>query len=99
MFLTNVLDSCKVPGVGRERLLTEAYAAAHLYYEEELTQEEVARRMEVSRPTVSKLLSVANKEGIVHISVRRPGQRDAGLEASLVESLGLQTAVVLPGAS
>lgn len=86
-------------GVGKERLLTDAYAAAYLYYEEELTQEEVARRMGVSRPTVSKLLSVANKEGIVRISVRRPGYRYVGLEASLVDSLGLRAAVVLPGAT
>jgi hypothetical protein len=35
--------------------LADAYAAAHLYYEKELNEEEVARRMEVSRPTVSKL--------------------------------------------
>lgn len=55
--------------------------------------------MKVSRPTVSKLLSVANKEGIVHISVRRPGQRDTSLEASLIEALGLGAVVVLPGAS
>jgi DNA-binding transcriptional regulator LsrR (DeoR family) len=32
------------------------YAAANLYYEKEINQEEVARRMEVSRPTVYKLL-------------------------------------------
>jgi DNA-binding transcriptional regulator LsrR (DeoR family) len=55
--------------------------------------------MEVSRPTVSKLLNMASREGIVRISVRRPGQRDLDLEASLIESLGLRTAVVIPGAS
>lgn len=85
--------------MGRSGLLADAYAAAHLYYEKELNQEEVARRMEVSRPTVSKLLSVASKEGIVRISVRRPGQRDLDLEASLIDSLDLRAAVVVPGAS
>ena len=33
--------------VARDRQLADAYAAAHLYYEKGLTQEEVARRIEV----------------------------------------------------
>ena len=81
----------------RDGQLGDAYAAAHLYYERGFTQEEVARRMEVSRPTVSKLLSLASQEGIVRISIRAPGQRDLGLQTALVESLGLRSAVVLPG--
>ncbi len=78
--------------------MADAYAAAHLYYEKGLTQEEVGRRIEVSRPTVSKLLALASKEGIVRVSVRRPGERDVGLQAALAEALGLRAAVVLPGA-
>ncbi len=85
--------------VGRSRQLAHAYAAAYLYYQKGLTQEEVARWMEVSRPTVSKLLSLANQEGIVRISVRAPGQRDLGLQQALVNSLGLRSAVVLPGST
>ena len=88
-----------MPGVGRTNLLADAYAAAHLYYERELNQEEVARRMEVSRPTVSKLLGMALSEGIVRISVRRHGQRDIELEASLAGALGLRAALVVPRAS
>ncbi len=97
MFLTIVPCQCNVPNMAREGQLADAYAAAHLYYEKGLTQEAVARRMEVSRPTVSKLLSLASKEGIVSISVRMPGERDLGLQAALVDSLGLRSAVVLPG--
>ncbi len=85
--------------VGRNRQLAHAYVAAYLYYEKGLTQEEVARRMELSRPTVSKLLSLASQEGIVRISVRAPGQRDLGLQRALVDSLGLRSAVVLPGST
>src|SRR3712207_9495120 len=85
--------------MGRNGQLADAYAAAHLYYEKGLTQGEVADRMQVSRPTVSKLLSLASKEGIVSISVRTPGQRDLGLQTALVDSLGLRSAVVLPGST
>ena len=43
------------------------YAAANLYFEKELNQEKVARRMEVSRPSVSKLLErVMNSAGKPH---------------------------------
>lgn len=77
--------------------MADAYAAAHLYYEKGLTQEEVARRIEVSRPTVSKLLAFASKEGIVRVSVRRPGQRNVGLQTVLADALGLHAALVLPG--
>ena len=81
----------------RKGQTADAYAAAHLYYEKGLTQEEVARRMEVSRPTVSKLLSLASKEGIVRVSVSRPGGRDVDLQTALVDFLGLRSAVVVPG--
>jgi DNA-binding transcriptional regulator LsrR (DeoR family) len=97
-YLTVVRNVCKLRIVARDRQLAHAYAAAHLYYEKGLTQEVVARRMEVSRPTVSKLLALANKEGIVRVSVRRPGQRDAGIEAALVDALGLRAALVFPSA-
>ena len=99
MFLTNVPKECNVPDMRSKEQLADAYAAAHLYYEKGLTQDEVARRMRVSRPTVSKLLSLASQEGIVHISVRPPGQRDLGLQTALVDSLGLRSAVVLPGSA
>ena len=95
--MTIVLNNCKVPDVARNGHLADAYAAAHLYYEKGLTQEEVSRRMGVSRPTVSKLLSLAGEEGIVRITVRRPGERDVGLQGALEDFLGLRSAVVVPG--
>ena len=57
----------------------ELIAAAKLYYEENLTQAEVAARLGVSRPTVSKMLTRAREAGIVHIEVRtaEEGKRTA----------------------
>jgi DNA-binding transcriptional regulator LsrR (DeoR family) len=82
----------------RNRELGNAYAAAYLYYEKKLTQEEVARRMGVSRPTVSRLLNLATSEDIVRISVHRPGRRDLELQNAFADALGLEASVVLPGA-
>ena len=75
-----------------------AYVVAHLYYEQKLIQEEIARRLEVSRPTVARLLARAHRDGIVSIVVREPGRRVADLEAALVEEFRLSAAVVVPGA-
>lgn len=44
-------------------------AAARLYYEEELTQAQVAQCLGVSRPSVSKMLARAKKLGIVRIDI------------------------------
>lgn len=74
-----------------------AYVAAYLYHERKLTQEEIAVELGVSRPTVSRLLSRALQEGIVHIAVREPGRRDTALEALLLETLGLDAVIVVPG--
>lgn len=49
------------------RLLIEI---AHMYYDEELTQQQIARKMSMSRSLVSKLLNKARKEGIVEITIK-----------------------------
>lgn len=50
---TSALNHRKVHLGEKKKPIVDAYAAAHLYYEGELTQQQIARRMEVSRPTVS----------------------------------------------
>ena len=71
------------------------YAAARLYYDEGLTQQEVAKRLNVSRSTVSRLLQLARENDIVRIEVRAPSPA-AGLSAELAAELGLRRAVVVP---
>ena len=44
--------------------------AARLYYEDGLTQAQVAAKIGVSRPQVSKMLAHAREAGIVHIEIR-----------------------------
>lgn len=71
------------------------YAAARLYYDEGLTQQEVATRLKVSRSTVSRLLQLARHNDIVRIEVRAPSPA-AELSAELQSVLGLRRAVVVP---
>ena len=68
---------------------------ASLYYEQGLTQEQVARRLDISRSGISRLLKEARREGIVEIRVRHPSPTVASLETKLRNRFGLQSACVL----
>lgn len=71
------------------------YAAARLYYEEDLPQHEIAQRLRVSRTTVVRLLQLARETGIVRIEVRSPTS-ETELAEQLNAALGLRRTVVVP---
>ena len=70
--------------------------AAWLYYIEELTQEEIATVMAVSRAKVIRLLAAARDHGIVRIRIEAKGSDQLALERRLVAAYGLSEAVVAP---
>jgi deoxyribonucleoside regulator len=80
----------------RESDVNAVYVVAHPCYERKLTQEEIARELGITRPTVSKLLSRVQQEGIVQIAVREPEWRNSDLEAPLIDTLGLDTVIFVP---
>ena len=49
---------------------------AELYYEQGLNQNEVAKLLNTSRPTVSRLLDEAKDAGVVEIVVHSPIRKD-----------------------
>lgn len=65
------------------------YTIASLYYEEELSQSDVAQRLGISSATVSRHLRAAREQGIVRISVHKPAT-DGQLAGDLREMLGLR---------
>jgi deoxyribonucleoside regulator len=67
---------------------------ALLYYEENLTQEEVAQRLSLSRTKVVRLLQEARRAGIVQIRVHAPQTSHRELERRLEARFGLLQAVV-----
>ena len=71
--------------------------AAWLYYEERLTQEDVAERLGVSRATIINLLQEARNRDIVSISVAPDHLRGVQLARRLCERHGLSAALVIPG--
>ncbi|MDD5367788.1 MAG: sugar-binding transcriptional regulator [Anaerolineaceae bacterium] len=79
---------------GDVRLMT---SAAHLYYEEHRTQEEIARELGVSRPIISRLLQRALDEGIVQITIHDPFETSPELANELCQLTGLPAAIVVGG--
>lgn len=68
---------------------------ARLYYEDDLTQKEIARELGLSRPAVSRLLAQARQEGIVQISVADPFAEHEEPSANLAQAYGLRQAIVV----
>lgn len=60
------------------------YAVARLYYEEGLDQSSIAQQLQVSRPTISRMLSQARELGMVTVTVTHP---DSDGRAELAEQL------------
>lgn len=80
------------PGSGDTRLMLRA---AQLYYRFNLTQDEVGKRLGVSRFKVGRLLDRALRESAVRIEIVHPAARLVALEDALVERFGLRGAVVV----
>ena len=69
--------------------------AAQLYYRLNLTQDEVGKRLGVSRFKVGRLLDRALREDAVRIEIVHPDARLVGMEDILVQRFSLQGALVV----
>ncbi|GAA3404864.1 sugar-binding transcriptional regulator [Paenibacillus hodogayensis] len=69
-----------------------------LYYEDGLNQQEIAKRLGISRPHVSRMLTTAKNEGIVRVSIHNPFSVEQELEKALIETFGIPDAVVVESA-
>ena len=72
--------------------------AAWLYYEDGLTQAQIATRLFVSRQTVGRLLESARQHGIVRIELDAQYLAAMDLATQVREKFGLRDAVVVPTA-
>jgi len=70
--------------------------AAWLYYVEDMTQEQIARFMNISRAKVIRLLASARDNGIVRIRIEDRASEQIALERNLVAAFGLADAIVVP---
>ncbi len=68
-----------------------------LYYEQNLTQSEIAKIYGISRPTVSRMLVEAKENGIVEIKINSPIRLHPALSKELRAALPLKNALVVAG--
>ena len=70
-----------------------------LYYENHLTQSEIASKLNISRPTVSKLIAEAREKGIVKIEIKSPLEGNSSLLEQLIGTFKLQGGLIVPTSS
>ena len=68
---------------------------AQQYYLEDLTQEQIARRLSVSRSNVSRMLKEARERGIVEIRIHHPLRTIPALQQALLNAFPLRDCLVL----
>ncbi len=72
---------------------------ASMYYEQDMTQNVIAKALGLSRVKVYRLLKQAREANVVQITINWPTKRDSYLEDALKEVFGLDDALVLHNAS
>lgn len=71
--------------------------ASWLYYEEGLTQGEIAEEMGASRPTINAYLADARAKGIVNISIATQKLGTITIAKAIEEHFGLSDCLIIPG--
>ncbi|WP_331279554.1 helix-turn-helix domain-containing protein [Tetragenococcus muriaticus] len=74
--------------------LKQALTVAQLYYEDGLSQAAIAKKLQMSRPTISRFLQLAKEEGLVKIQVENPFVDYQDLSEILSEKYQLKIQVV-----
>jgi len=70
--------------------------AARLYYEHGFSQQQIADKLGLSRPGISRLLQMARQQGIVRIEICDPAERSTQLETELQTKFNLKKVIIVP---
>jgi DNA-binding transcriptional regulator LsrR (DeoR family) len=81
-----------MPRIDELRLIARV---ARMYYEWDMRQSEIAKQLDLSQTTVSRLLNRSKEEGIIRISVNLPKGVYTELEETLVKKFGLRDIIVV----
>lgn len=74
----------------------EALKVARMYYYQNLTTDAIALELNVSRSTVSRLLTFAKSQGLISISVNDPYEHPQFLEKKIVDHFKVKKVHVVP---
>lgn len=70
---------------------------AQLYYEQDMTQAQIARELGIYRTNISRLLKRGRDQGIVTIAINYDYNENLWLEQQLKQKFGLKDVVVVSG--
>jgi DNA-binding transcriptional regulator LsrR (DeoR family) len=79
-----------------DQKISNAIRAARMYYYQNLTTEVIAKEMNVSRSTVSRLLSFARSRGLVNIHIVEPAELPDKLANAIMREFEIKNAHVVP---
>lgn len=68
---------------------------AELYYYDQMTQAEIAKKLGISRSAVSMALTEAREAGLVQVKIQSPDQNQKHIAASLVKKFRLKSCYVI----
>ena len=69
---------------------------ARLYYEHHFSQQQIANKLGISRPGISRLLQRSRETGIVKIEIIDPESKGTALEAKLKKKYKLKDIIIVP---
>ncbi len=80
--------------VAKEDRIELALHVCHLYYEDSLSQNEIAKKLNLSRPTISRLLQFALDQGLVKIEIIDPLKSLDQLASQIEEKYQLKKVII-----
>lgn len=79
-----------------DKKTAEALHVARMYYYQNMTTNAIAKEMNVSRSTVSRLLSYAKTKGLIDIRIVDPSEEPDRFAAMIMERFGIKNVHVVP---
>ncbi|WP_347548489.1 sugar-binding transcriptional regulator [Pseudalkalibacillus hwajinpoensis] len=71
---------------------------AKMYYDEDLTQNQIAKQLGIYRTTIGRMLKKARAEGIVTIQINSDDDRKIALEEKIASAFNMQEVLIAPSA-
>lgn len=70
-----------------------------MYYKENLSQLDISKKLLISRPDISRLLTLAKKRGIVNIYISEPSKDYSNIEFALEKKYGIKEVIIVSNES
>jgi len=86
----------KDPGTNQDKRISDAVKAARMYYYQNMTTQAIAREFQVSRSTISRLISFAKDNGLVNIHITDPTEEPNQLASLIKEHFEISNVHVVP---